>query len=84
MPRILIAALVLLCCATTAEAKLVPLPPQPAGVAWPTQDWTVGEPRVDMAALNAAMDDAFGRKIPQLGETREVVIIQGGRLVHEQ
>jgi CubicO group peptidase (beta-lactamase class C family) len=86
MARIVIAALALLCVATTAEAKLVPLPPQPAGVAWPTADWTTGPlpEGTDAAALRAAMDDAFGRRIAQLGETREVVIIQGGRLVHEQ
>lgn len=86
MPRVLIAALALLCCAATAEAKLVPLPPQPAGVAWPTADWaTAPLPQgADAAAFRAAMDDAFGGKIPQLGETREVVVIQGGRLVHEQ
>jgi CubicO group peptidase (beta-lactamase class C family) len=84
MPRILIAALALSCLVATAEAKPVALPPQPPGVAWPTRDWTVGEPRADDAALSAAMDDAFGEKIPQLGETREVVIIQGGRLVYER
>jgi hypothetical protein len=30
------------------------------------------------------MKDAFEGKIPDLGETRQVVIIQGGRLVYEQ
>jgi CubicO group peptidase (beta-lactamase class C family) len=86
MPRIVIAALALLCVAATAEAKLVPLPPQPADVPWPTADWTTGPAPAgtDTAALRSAMDDAFARKIAQLGETREVVIIQGGRLVHEQ
>jgi len=39
---------------------------------------------VDRAALDAAMADAFGQKAPGLGETREVVIISGGKLVHEQ
>jgi CubicO group peptidase (beta-lactamase class C family) len=87
MPRVLIAVLALLCCAATAEAKLVPLPPQPADVAWPTADWATGPlPQgVNAAEFQAAMNDAFGdARIPALGETREVVIIQGGRLVHEQ
>jgi len=89
MARRLIAALAtagaLFLCAP-AEARLVPLPPQPADVAWPTADWPTGPlpAGTDAAAIRAAMDDAFGGKIPQLGETREVVIIQGGRLVHEQ
>jgi CubicO group peptidase (beta-lactamase class C family) len=30
------------------------------------------------------MRDAFGQAVPHLGETREVVVIQGGRLVYEQ
>lgn len=89
MRRLLIAAVACswaLACATTgAEAKLVPLPPQPPGVAWPTQDWTAGAPQgADEAALKAAMDEAFSGAIPQLGQTREVVIIQGGRLVYER
>lgn len=86
MARILCAALALLCVAATAEAKLVPLPPQPADVAWPTADWTTGPlpGGADPDALRMAMDDAFSGRIAQLGETREVVIIQGGRLVHEQ
>ncbi len=40
--------------------------------------------RVDRAALDAAMADAFDKKAPGLGETREVAIIVGGKLVHEQ
>jgi hypothetical protein len=30
------------------------------------------------------MQDAFEQRIPLLGETREVVVIQGGRLVYER
>ena len=89
MRRLLIAALAcswaLACMTTGAEAKLVPLPPQPAGVAWPTRDWTTAAPLgADEAALKAAMDEAFSGAIAQLGQTREVVIIQGGRLVQER
>jgi CubicO group peptidase (beta-lactamase class C family) len=79
-------AIALSSCAVAAHAQLVPLPPQPADVAWPTNEWPTGAigENVDRAALDAAMTDAFDKKIADLGETREVVIIQGGRLVHEQ
>lgn len=85
--RTLIAAigLAVLAFAAPGAAALEPLRPHPAGVPWPTAEWTVAAPAgVDGAALAAAMSDAFERKIPQLGETREVVIIQGGRMVYER
>ena len=80
-----VAALMLLACAAS-DAALAPLPPQPADVPWPTTQWPTGAlpPNVDTAEFQAAMNDAFGGKLPNLGHTREVVIIQGGRLVHEQ
>ena len=69
-----------------ARAELVPLPPQPPDVPWPTQEWSAGPlpAGVDTAAFQAAMDRAFKDKAANLGETRELVVIQGGRLVHEQ
>jgi CubicO group peptidase (beta-lactamase class C family) len=74
------------CCVVSARAELAPLPPQPADVPWPTTEWPTGPlpEGVDRAALDAAMTDAFGQKAPGLGETREVVVIVGGKLVHEQ
>jgi CubicO group peptidase (beta-lactamase class C family) len=74
------------CCVITARAELVPLPPQPADVPWPTTEWSTGPlpGGVDRAALDAALADAFDKPAPGLGETREVVIVLGGRLVHEQ
>jgi CubicO group peptidase (beta-lactamase class C family) len=74
------------CCVASARAELVPLPPQPADVAWPTTEWPTGPlpAGVDEQALRAALDDAFVARAEGLGETREVVIIQGGRLVHER
>jgi len=73
-------------CVVSAHAELVPLPPQPADVPWPTSEWPTGPmpEGVDRAALDAALADAFDKKTPGLGETREVVIIVGGKLVHEQ
>jgi CubicO group peptidase (beta-lactamase class C family) len=72
--------------AASVHAELTPLPPQPADVPWPTLEWPTGPlpASVDAEGFRAAMEDAFGKKIAGLGETREVVVIQGGRLVYEQ
>jgi CubicO group peptidase (beta-lactamase class C family) len=72
--------------ACLARAELVPLPPQPADVPWPTREWPTGPlpPHADAAAFQAAMSEAFDNRNANLGETRELVVIQGGRLVHEQ
>lgn len=74
------------CCVVSAHAELVPLPPQPADVPFPTSEWPTGPlpESVDRAALDAALSDAFDKNAAGLGETRELVIIVGGRLVHEQ
>ncbi len=66
-------------------AALVALPPQPAGVAWPTHDWpTAALPAgADAAAVDAALA-ACDRVDPALGETRAVVVVQGGRIVAER
>jgi CubicO group peptidase (beta-lactamase class C family) len=79
-------ALLIACGSVSARAELVPLPPQPADVPWPTSDWPTGPlpAGVDRAELDAALADAFDNKAQGLGETREVVIIVGGKLVHEQ
>jgi CubicO group peptidase (beta-lactamase class C family) len=73
--------------ATGAEAQaLHPLPPQPAGLAWPTQGWTEAPlPRdVDRATLDLVITEAFAGQHELMGETRAVVIIQDGRLVFER
>jgi CubicO group peptidase (beta-lactamase class C family) len=71
---------------SAAAQQLHPLPPQPAGVAWPTQDWTEAPlpSDVDRAAFDLAVTEAFSGVHPLMGETRAVVIIQGGRLVFER
>jgi CubicO group peptidase (beta-lactamase class C family) len=78
----------LLACLPLAQvhAEKVPLPAQPADVAWPTREWPTGPLplQVDASAFAAAMRDAFDGSNPGLGQTREVVVIQAGRLVHEQ
>ncbi|MGE0740398.1 MAG: serine hydrolase domain-containing protein [Hyphomonadaceae bacterium] len=73
--------------ATSAGAQaLHPLPPQPAGVAWPGQDWETAPlaDDVDGAAFDLAITEAFAGEHPLMGETRAVVIVQGGRLVFER
>ncbi|HXU68783.1 MAG TPA: serine hydrolase [Polyangia bacterium] len=66
-------------------AALVALPPQPAGVPWPTVQWpTASLPGgVEADAVTTALA-AVDRRDPELGETRAVVIVQGGRIVAEK
>ena len=68
--------------ATPAAAQdLVPLPAQEPDVAWPTQGWPEGE-AVDLAAV---LDPVFATEVmEELGETRALVVIKGGQLVHER
>ena len=66
---------------------LLPLPPQPEGLRWPTTDWPRGEldPRVDVAALDALLDRAFSEPLPDdLERTHAVVVIHRGECVVER
>jgi CubicO group peptidase (beta-lactamase class C family) len=80
-------AMAVLAAAGAAHAQtLYPLPPQPAGVAWPTEDWTEAPlpDDVDRAAYDLAVTEAFAGIHPQMGETRAVLVVQGGRIVFER
>jgi CubicO group peptidase (beta-lactamase class C family) len=73
--------------AVAAGPTLVPLPPQPAGMAFPTRDWEVAAPAAarDPARLSRALDDAFSEPDPgRLRRTRAVVVVRGGRIVAER
>ena len=73
--------------ATSAvHAQLVPLPAQPADVPWPTYEWPTGQlpEDLDVTAFYSAMTDAFEKPASGLGETRELTIIRGGRLIFER
>lgn len=59
---------------------LPPLPAQPAGTPWPTVEWPLGAPGVDLAGMIARAFEDPG----DLGETWALVIIQAGRLVFER
>ncbi len=63
-------------------SELVALPPQPAGVPWPTEAWPAGEPvpGVDLAPL---LDEAFDAARP-IAPSFAVVVVQGGRVVAER
>lgn len=72
---------------TLTRQSLPPLPPQPVGVPWPTHDWPTGPlpARLGQTRFAALLDQAFAaRATPTLGETHALVIVQGGRIVHEQ
>jgi CubicO group peptidase (beta-lactamase class C family) len=82
------AALVLLLGLACGPAgALTPLPPQPAGVAWPTRGWPEGGPAagVDHTALETAVAKLFapvGRA--GLPDTRALLVVSGGRVVLER
>ncbi|GFE84368.1 hypothetical protein GCM10011487_63680 [Steroidobacter agaridevorans] len=86
MLRSLLATILLAASISHAQADLAPLPAQPPDVPWPTTEWPVGSlpPEMDSAAFSAAIADAFDKPAPGLGETRELVIIRGGRLIYER
>lgn len=66
---------------------MVPLPPRPAGVPWPTESWPRAEldPRVDRAALERLLDYAFADPEPDdLERSNAVVLVQRGAIVAER
>jgi CubicO group peptidase (beta-lactamase class C family) len=65
-----------------AARPLVPLPPQPDGVPWPTDEWPTGDVPAAVGLeplLDAVMDPERG-----YGRTRAVVVVHRGRLVAER
>ncbi|MCA8899197.1 MAG: serine hydrolase [Hyphomonas sp.] len=81
-----VAAIVAVAAALPAAAQgLVPLPPQPDGLAYPTEGWETADMPADTAALvQPLIDKAMaGTKDEVMGETRAVVIIHHGKLVAE-
>ncbi len=64
---------------------LRPLPPQPAGVPWPTHRWSESEPAdgVDRASLAECLEYAFARP-EEIGRTHALLVVHRGRLVVER
>lgn len=85
MRAVIIASLLSLTSLRVAAAPLVPLPPQPADVPWPTVEWPTGPlpTTVPAAQLEAALAVTADKATP-LGETRAVVVVQHGRIVAER
>jgi CubicO group peptidase (beta-lactamase class C family) len=65
--------------------SLTPLPPQPAGLAWPTSGWETGDlPPESKADVETLIAEAMGKGVGDvMGQTRGLVIIWRGRLVAE-
>lgn len=63
---------------------LPPLPPQPDGVPFPTDEWPTGSlpADIDTAAIDALVDEAFDR--PPGEGSRSLLIVIGGKLVYER
>ncbi|WP_421120782.1 serine hydrolase domain-containing protein [Aquihabitans daechungensis] len=70
------------------DRPLVPLPSQPEGVSWPTQEWERGEAAdlgADAAQLDALLDELVsGEYHPSHGLTHAAAVVAGGRLVAER
>jgi len=67
------------------STDLVPLPPQPEGVAWPTEAWPEGAlaEGVDGPGLAKLLDHAMAQP-EEMGQTNAVAIVHRGRLVAER
>jgi CubicO group peptidase (beta-lactamase class C family) len=63
-------------------SDLVALPPQPADVDWPTEDWPTG-PLAQGVELDPLLDQVFDPAGP-MAETFAVVVVHGGRVVAER
>lgn len=66
---------------------LVPLPPQPIGVPWPTERWPEAEPPpgVDAARLRDLLDATFAEPQPATtAETYDLLIVHRGAVVAER
>ncbi len=87
MLKTLVLAAALLCAAAAAQAQgLSPLPPQPASLPWPTDAWpTAPMPATaDQQGVARLIAQAMPEVHPLLGQTRAVLVVQGGRLVYER
>lgn len=86
---VLLALLVLAPLAARGDGtRLVPLPPQPSGLAFPTRAWEHAAPATggaDVDALGRALDLAFIERDPERPiRTRAVVVVHRGRVVVER
>lgn len=70
------------------QRPLVPLRPQPEGIAWPTDSWVEADPGelgADVAQLTDLLDELVsGEPHPDHGLTHAAAVVAGGRLVAER
>ena len=73
-------------CLPVIDIDLAPLPTQPEGVAWPTEEWPTGEAvDVKQRKLAKLLDAPFADDPPAaLGLTHALLIVQHGRIVAER
>ena len=64
--------------------SLVPLPPQPDGVAWPTAEWPRGDPPDAVAAELERLLDQVCDDAGPLATTYAVIVVHGGKVVAER
>ena len=86
MLRGAVTALFLMGVGAAHAQTLHPLPPQPAGLAWPTREWAQAPlpADVDRAAIDLAVTEAFSGRHDAFGDTRAVIVVQSGRIVFER
>lgn len=68
-------------------AGLLPFPPQPAGVAWPTDEWEEAPPPPEAVdgRLDAKLDALVGPATePAVGHTNALAVVHRGRIVAER
>ncbi|MBX3313039.1 MAG: serine hydrolase [Actinobacteria bacterium] len=73
--------------AAESPADLVPLPPQPEGVPWPTTEWpraAASDVGGDPARLDELLDDLLADAHPVFGQTYAAAVVVGGHLVAER
>src|SRR5688572_19785879 len=63
----------------TDDRPLVPLPPQPDGVPWPTGEWPPGKP---IDTVDALIDRVF--EDDALATTHAAVVVHRGELIAER
>ena len=70
------------------ERALLPLPTQPPGVPWPSEEWTEDDPAEldgDAARLTDLLDELVSGEVhPVFGLTHAAAVVAGGRLVAER
>lgn len=83
--RVMLLAAILLSSLRAWAAPLVALPAQPPDVPWPTLEWPTGPlpSSLSLPALESSLR-AVGSTGTPLGETRAVIIVQGGRIIAER